>query len=511
MTELNDVLQKQLADFPQRPLLKNVAAAAWLTGADVAADVAQLTAAFAAQKIGYQDQIVLTLGNHAVYPELMQALWARGIIAHPLSNTTPVEELVRDWQAHDYAGAIVEPELVAGVSERLGLQPIELHLRSTDSLWLLPNFAKLVFRDVAPTGTVRPTDLALILNTSGTTGKPKRVGLTQQMIINEAHHNVASQQMTAADTVLVTMPLFHINAQVMSVLSMRLAGGKIVIAPKFSASHYWQQLAENEVTWSAVVPTIITILLLNPAANQQYLKYRDQLRLRFVRSSSFALPKDKFSAFQNRFKTKILEGYGLTESASQATINPLDAPKIGSAGKPCGTELMIYRDGQFTNKPQVTGEIALRGDHVITDYLDSHQESFKDGWFLTGDLGYLDQDGYLFINGRSKEMISRGGEKVAPNHVEAVLNELDFIAAVAIVGLPDEIYGEAVTAVVVLREGVDETAATDEIQAYAAKHLARFERPTLIYYQQELPRNSIGKVVRAQLRAQLLESMAGGA
>ena len=211
---------------------------------------------------------------------------------------------------------------------------------------------------------------------------------------------------------MVVMPMFHINAQVISVLATRLSGGKLVIAPKFSASGFWPTIETNHVTWVSVVPTIISILLMN---QQALAAYHSNIHLRFVRSSSFALPEDKLVAFQSHFHTQVLEGYGMTETASQSTLNPIHAPKIGSAGKPVGTELRIkLADGTFTKKPFVEGEIVLRGDHVIHDYLEPHPESFENGWFLTGDLGYLDQDGYLFVKGRRKEMINRGGEKVAP-------------------------------------------------------------------------------------------------
>ncbi|EPC55127.1 Putative peroxisomal-coenzyme A synthetase, partial [Lacticaseibacillus paracasei subsp. paracasei Lpp189] len=183
--------------------------------------------------------------------------------------------------------------------------------------------------------------------------------------------------------------------------------------PKFSASKFWPLIADNHVTWVSVVPTIISILLMNENALKAY---HPDIHLRFVRSSSFALPEDKLIAFQTYFHTQVLEGYGMTETASQSTLNPINAPKIGSAGKPVGTELrLMLADGSLSQQPYVEGEIALRGDHVIHDYLEPHPESFKDDWFLTGDLGYLDEDGYLFVKGRRKEMINRGGEKVAPD------------------------------------------------------------------------------------------------
>ena len=163
-------------------------------------------------------------------------------------------------------------------------------------------------------------------------------------------------------------------------------------------------------------------------------------------------------------------------------------------------------DGTFTKKPFVEGEIVLRGDHVIHDYLEPHPESFENGWFLTGDLGYLDQDGYLFVKGRRKEMINRGGEKVAPAKVENVLNELDWVAQVAVIGLPDNLYGEAVTAVVIRQDATeDPQKAKLDLLNFARRHLAAYECPTEVVFVKAFPVNATGKVLRPKLRKQLMQ------
>lgn len=511
MTKLTTALTTQLLNEPNRPLIKSVDESKWLTKGEFRADVTRIMSALTNANIGYQDQILVCLDNSCAYPELMQAMWTLGIAVHPVSASTPAAQLFAEWQEQDYVALIVAPNLETELLANIPLQTTTLQLSSANHLKLLTATSKLVTRHYAPTNVIHEDDLALILNTSGTTGKPKRVGLTHEMLFNGATYDVESQQMTADDTTLITMPMFHINAQVISVLAMRLANGKIVVAPKFSASRFWQQIAENQITWTSVVPTIISILLLNQKANEQYHRYAEFCRLRFVRSSSFALPEDKFKAFERRFNTQILEGYGMTETTSQCTINPFDAPKIGSAGQPYQTEIAFLINGRLTQQPYQVGEIAVKGDHVIHDYLDSHQESFKDGWLLTGDLGYFDNDGYLFIKGRIKEMISRGGEKVAPAMVENVLNQLSFIEQVAVIGLPDDIYGEAVTAVVIptKNQNHDVKQERQEILDYAEKKLARYQRPTQVYFRDHFPLNTTGKVIRNQLRQQLLQELAG--
>lgn len=200
----------------------------------------------------------------------------------------------------------------------------------------------------------------------------------------------------------------------------------------------------------------------------------------------------------------------MTETAGQNTLNPFDAPKVGSVGKAVGTQIAILVDDQVQTTNTQFGEIMLRGDHVITDYVDPHPASFRDGWLLTGDLGYLDQDGYLFIKGRSRDMINHGGEKVAPAQVESVLSELDLVKDVAVVGLPNELYGEAVVAVIISKTPtVNEFAQTKAVVAFAKENLAAFERPTQVYFVTEFPRNQTGKVMRLELKRQLLQSLVG--
>lgn len=513
MTKLTTALTQQLRTDSTQAIIKAVDDSQWLTKGIFQADVTRIMTALTNAKIGYQDQVLICLDNSCAYPELMQGLWELGVVAHPVSASTPAKQLLAEWKEQDYVAMIIDPKLEDDLLMELMLNSSTLNLQSTSKLKLLVDLKKMLPRKSAPIGEIKEDDLALILNTSGTTGKPKRVGLTHEMLFNGATYDAQSQRMTAADTTLITMPMFHINAQVISVLAMRLADGKIVVAPKFSASHFWQQIAKNQITWTSVVPTIISILLLNQQANLQYHQYQRILKLRFLRSSSFALPEDKLRAFERRFQTQILEGYGMTETTSQCTINPFDAPKVGSAGQPYKTEIAFLIKGQLTQQPFQVGEIAVKGDHVIHDYLDAHQESFQDGWLLTGDLGYFDADGYLFIKGRIKEMISRGGEKVAPVTVENKLNQLDFISQVAVIGLPDEIYGETVTAVVLLTENDahDYQVERQQIFDYAAKTLARYQRPTQVYFVDKFPLNATGKVIRSQLRQQILLATVGEA
>ncbi|KIS02916.1 AMP-binding protein [Paucilactobacillus wasatchensis] len=510
MTELTNKLTKQLINDQDRNLIKDETLGQWFTGRQLKKDVASLRQYFLNARVEKGDLVLVCLDNSAVYPVLMQALWEIGAVAHPVAATTPVAQLQAEFTEHDYALLIAKSQLADQIVNDAVLQRNDVILETTMQLPIFVNTLITDPRSFHSADEPDEDDLALILNTSGTTGKPKRVGLTHRLLINAAKHNIESHQMNHDDTAMIVMPMFHINAQVMSCLSTRLSGGRLLITGKFSASHFWQQVSDNDVTWVSVVPTIVSILLINDKANNAYAQLSDKIHLRFVRCSSFSLPESKFIAFQDRYNTQILEGYGMTETTSQCTLNPFGAQKIGSAGKPVGTELAILVDGQLQTSDTEIGEIVVRGDHVIADYMDSQPESFSNGWFLTGDLGYLDADGYLFVKGRSKDMINRGGEKVAPAEVQSVLSQLDFIAEVAVIGMPDDLYGEAVTAVVKPKDSLtDHEKLTQELQAFAQKNLAKFEQPTRVEFVDDFPRNPTGKVLRSKLKEELLQVPVG--
>lgn len=502
MSKITNQLNKQLENNMTEKIIKDENLNRWFTGFEVADDVRMIREELLELHVGLGDTVLVCLPNTAAYPVITQAIWEVGAVMHPIAATTPELELKQELLEHDYVASIVGEELVnAALDDRIAIVTA-LHLQTYSLLHIIRD-RNLMGHDAS---VPNEDDLALIMNTSGTTGKPKRVGLTHRLLLNGVEHDIESHNMTALDTTMVVMPMFHINAQAVSILSTRLSGGKIVITEKFSASKFWQQIRDNKVTWVSVVPTIVNILLINQAANEQY---RDDIRLRFVRCSSFALPLDKLTAFQTRFHTRILEGYGMTETASQCTINPFDAPKVGSAGKAFKTDVAIMNNGKIMNSANRIGEIVVRGDHVISDYLDPHPDAFRDGWFLTGDLGYLDEDGYLFVKGRKKDIINHGGEKVAPAQVENSLSQLSFVKEISVIGTPDTLYGEAVTAVVISQGIQSEDLERQKIMAHAKATLANYEQPTRIFFVQDYPRNATGKVIRLKLREQVMSTLVG--
>lgn len=500
MTNLTKDLKDNLTQNKDRKFLRDIRLDQWFDGSQVEADIALFQQVLRQANFGRDDVVLMSLENSAGYIPINQALWRLGITAHPVSAETSASELKSDHDQNHYQGIILTKEKVQAFSSDPNLEMVALSLQT------LPEMVFFYQRDLSAGRPQVPLESTLgwILNTSGTTGKPKQVGLSHEIMYKAANYDLTSHELTPDDTVLIVMPMFHINAQELIINATLLSGGKIAIAPRFSARNFWRWIKEVDATWSSIVPTIVTILLKNEASRQTF---DPDNKLRFIRCASAMLALNRHEEFVKTFKIPILEGYGMTEACSQCTLNPLDAIKRGSVGKPYHTDVKIIApDGSYTSKPNIQGEIAIAGDHVITSYLGNNTKDFHHGWFHTGDLGYFDEDGYLWLNGRIKHVIiNRGGEKVSPIIVENALAELDFIQNVAVVPTPDELYGEVVTAAVILDEKfkADHQKARTLINEHARATLPKYRRPEKIFFVDSFPLNPTRKIMREELSKQL--------
>ncbi len=349
-----------------------------------------------------------------------------------------------------------------------------------------------------PAASPGPDDDALLLYTSGTTSRPKGVRLSHRNLLASARNVAASYELTAADRTLCVMPLFHVHGLVASVMATLQAGGSIVLPRRFSASGFWPVVQRYQPTWYTAVPTIHTILL-NTA--DQYLA-GEPPRFRFVRSCSSALAPATQEAFERRFDVAVLQAYGMTEAAHQIASNPLPpaARKEGSVGLATGLEAAILDDAGHLLPTGAVGEVAIRGENVTRGYLrnpEATAAAFTNGWFRTGDQGSIDADGYIFLHGRIKELINRGGEKITPMEIDDVLLRHPAVAEAVAVGVPHPIYGEEVEAVVALKPGEQVTA--DELIAFSGQYLARFKVPKVIRFVPVIPRGATGKIQRRRL------------
>ena len=346
--------------------------------------------------------------------------------------------------------------------------------------------------------TPLPGDIALLTHTSGTTGRPKAVPLSHANVMAAVHNISAHYQMSLADTGLVVMPLFHGHGLIGATLSALFAGAKIVLPNRFSAHAFWPLVKAHAVTWYSAVPTIHQILLARAASDSA----PSRSGLRFVRSCSAPLAPATLKQLEDRFGAPVIEAYAMTETSHQVTSNPLPPGlrKSGSVGPGTNVDVAIMNDDGELLQLGHQGEVVVRGATVMHGYYrnpDANKSAFANGWFRTGDLGVLDSDGYLRLTGRIKELINRGGEKLSPTEIDAVLLGNPAVAEAASFGVPDRIYGEEVQAAVVLR--ADITAA--ELQAYCRSRLSDFEIPKVIHFVKELPKDATGKVERPHLTA----------
>jgi acyl-CoA synthetase (AMP-forming)/AMP-acid ligase II len=351
----------------------------------------------------------------------------------------------------------------------------------------------------------RATDMALLMYTSGTTGRPKGVMLTHANLVANARSIAREHALGPDDRVLAVLPLYHINAFAVTMLAPLASGGSLAMPPRFSAARFWAQAAERQCTWLNVVPTIISYLLEAAAAAAEAVPVPRRLRL--CRSASAALPPEHLLAFERRFGIGVIETMGLTETVAPCFSNPLEpsARKVGAVGRASGCEARVV-DAALTPLPDgSTGEIVIRGPQVMAGYYKQPEATAAaftpDGWLRSGDLGHRDADGFFFVTGRIKELIIKGGENIAPREIDEVLLRHPAVLEAAAVGVPDRHYGQEIMACIVRRDG--DVRSDDEVradlQAFCNEHLGRYKTPSVWRFVRELPRGPSGKVQRLKL------------
>jgi acyl-CoA synthetase (AMP-forming)/AMP-acid ligase II/thioesterase domain-containing protein len=354
-----------------------------------------------------------------------------------------------------------------------------------------------------------PDDTALILPTSGTTSRPKLVPLSHGNLSISAGNIQATLRLEPADRCLNLMPLFHIHGLVGAFLSTLSAGGSMVCTPGFSAQHFLEWLAELAPTWYSAVPTIHQAVLACAGAAGG----AGACRLRFVRSSSASLPPSVMAELEELFQAPVVEAYGMTEASHQMACNPLPPQqrKPGSVGLPTGIDIAVVDEQGSPLPAGAVGEILIRGATITRGYLRNeaaNRDAFRDGWFRTGDQGRFDQDGYLQLTGRTKELINRGGEKIAPREIEEVLLEHPAVAQAIAFSVPHRTLGEDVGAAIVLKSGNGLAAA--ELRQFATERLPGFKVPRVIRFLEEAPRGPTGKLQRIGLAERLGINAADG-
>ncbi len=485
---VRDLVERAAAATPDAVYACASETRAALTFADLRRSCRRVAALLRAQGLAPGDTVSLVLPNGLGTLQWLLGAMHAGLCVNPVNLLSQPEQMRHVLDHSDCKLVLAATDWAAKVR---ALMPQLVVLEVDPEVLALPDVQ-------AETPAPEAQAIALLMYTSGTTGKPKGVMLTQANLAANAQAIVAEHALTAADRVLGVLPLYHINAFAVTMLAPLASGGSVVMAPRFSAARFWAQAIDGGCTWINVVPTIIAFLLEGAAPPREA-----TARIRWCRSASSALPPEHLRAFEAKFGIGVIETMGLTETVAPAFSNPLDPAqrKIGAVGRASGGQARVV-DARLQPVPDgSTGEITIRGPHVMKGYYKNDQataEAFTpDGWLRSGDLGYRDGDGFFFVTGRIKELIIKGGENIAPREIDEALLRHPAVLDAAAVGIADPHYGQEIMVCVVLRAG----AAVDEagLRAFCEQQLGRYKTPKCIRFVSELPRGPSGKVQRLKL------------
>jgi long-chain acyl-CoA synthetase len=436
-------------------------------------------------------------------PELLFIIfgsWIAGATVTPINVHLKTEEIL--YQLADSGAKILFSE--SSLSERVTgalksqageVKDVTLDLEGNDRQG---NVYKDVFDREMEYGKPfqNPEDL-FIIYTSGTTGRPKGAVLTSNNVYREALQLQHVINIKKEDKMIIILPLFHVNNLMFSIATL-MRGGSLIIMRKFDIKEFFQQVSRYRPTLFSAVPTIYKMLI--DSWTEENGRALSSLETGICGAAP--MPVKWFNDFERIYRIKIIEGYGLTEGTVASTINPRYAQrKVGSIGIPFpGQDVRIFSDNDEELPPGEIGEIVIRGPNVMKGYLNKDKETevtLKNGWLHSGDIGYMDNDGYFYIVDRKKDMIIRGGENIFPKEVEDTLLKFPGISEAAVIGVPDELYGEEVMAFVVTQErGIREK----DILEFCVKTMASYKCPKRIEFISEIPKNSIGKVQKTELR-----------
>jgi long-chain acyl-CoA synthetase len=449
--------------------------------------------------IGRGDKVALMLHNSYQAARLLIGVMYGGFMVAPLNLLAQPSQLAYVLEHSDTRVVFTSEEFAERLKTALAGIRSEITVIAMD-----PDATEIFDRAALPDvklPEVTEADDALLMYTSGTTGKPKGCVLSNRSVCAGGEFTSAAHELTAEDRVLCAMPLYHINGQIVTTVAPLVHGGSVVLPHRFSVSNYWELVTKHHCTWINVVPTIIAYLLNAPTPRERGL---DASRVKFCRSASAPLPPELHRAFEDKFGIGIIETFGMTETNAPCFTNPYDPAKrkIGSPGTAFGNAAKVIDPATGREQPRGTpGELMLRGDNVMTGYYKDPENTAKtlepDGWMHSGDLGYMDEDGFVFVTGRIKELIIKGGENIAPREIDEALLKHPAVLEAAAVGIPDASYGQEIMACVILKPGAK--CSMEALAEFSRQELGKYKAPKIIKFVTELPKGPSGKVQRLKL------------
>jgi long-chain acyl-CoA synthetase len=491
-----ELLSQRVSAAPDKPFLFSEADKRQFTYQEFEAAVKRTANLLNANGIRKGDVVSLLLPNSVEYVIAYFACWQIGALAGPINSLLKAQETAYVIANSEAKALLVNNEFLPTI------ESIRSELPSLQAIIQFDNEAETT-REFTMDHTAPEIDSdheAIIIYTSGTTGKPKGCLLSHRNLIANARQIGSWLGFTEADRLLTMMPLFHMNAVSVTTMSVLYAGGSTVVNPKFSASRFWQIISDYQITSFGSVATMLSMLLTTyPNGVPAGLK-TDQLR--FAMCGSAPVPSEVLKRFEETFNCLVIEGYGLSESTCRSTFNPPDRNRRpGSCGLPIGNEMRVVDEDDRNVPDGELGEIVLRGENILKGYYKNdaaNANAFRNGWFHTGDIGYRDSDGFYYIVDRKSDMIIRGGENIYPREIDEVLYQHPAVAAAAVVGVPDELYGEEVAAVVVLKSGAG--VSDLEVIEFCKERLADYKCPKRVCFVDDIPKGPTGKLLKRELR-----------
>jgi acyl-CoA synthetase (AMP-forming)/AMP-acid ligase II len=499
ITGLIDLMDQQVRDRPRAQALVATGDRVHLSYGALAALVDEMAARLRSTGLSRGAAVGLVGANTAEFVVALLGAARAGLVVAPIDPALPESQMSARLDALGVQAILVGPPGVdAAPVVQVQVPTWTLRVDISRATATLETSADAV-RPVRGAASELSDDHALVLFTAGTTDRAKMVPLTHANVAASVQGICATYELGSADATVAVMPLFHGHGLFATLLASLASGGCVLLPERgrFSAHTFWDDVRAVTATWFTAVPTIYEILL-----DRSALEYPGPqvAPLRFMRSCSAPLNTATGLALERTLGVPLLSAYGMTESTHQATSEPLPQRgplKHGSVGRATGVDLRVVDQTGRTCRAGTVGEVWVHGPTVARGYLADPAEtahSFADGWFRTGDLGSLDEDGDLFLTGRIKSLINRGGEKISPEHVEDILGGCPGVAEAAVFAIPDATYGERVGAAVVVREG--ESIGSEQILRYSRDRLSAFEVPDRLEVVAALPHTSKGGLDR---------------
>jgi acyl-CoA synthetase (AMP-forming)/AMP-acid ligase II len=451
-------------------------------------------------------KVAFLLNNGLITTQLFLGVMANARVIVPLNAVAGDVQLTHVLGHSDAEIVLVAPEYREKLSQLLSnidraVMVIEV-TEADGAQWPVTNSANEV--NAQPPVA---TDPALLLYTSGSTGLPKGAIVSHRGVTSGGKNVAIGHGLTQDDRALCVLPVYHINGAMVTVMGPLVSGSSVVMPARFSVSTFWSLIAQHRCTWSSLVPTIIKYLLDRASTEPFEFGNDDRLKaFRFARSASAPLAATVLTEWETVFSIPMLETMGLTETAGTVCTNPMPPAtrKPGSVGLPSGNEMIVVDDKNNECPPHQVGELIIRGDNLLDYYYKNPEDtesSLVDGWFRTGDLGMKDEEGYIFVTGRIKELIIRGGENIAPREIDDALYKHEAILEAAALGVDDESYGQEVIACVVLRNGYE--CSEEELKEHCITAIGKYKSPKVIHFMDDLPKGPSGKILRLKISEQL--------